>query len=103
MDNNGIEAKVDLLSLISLFSGIFYCRLLRCIYKCNKPGHLARDCTSDIVCRNCGQPGHVAHDCTNEPVCRNCGQSGHLARDCQNEPVCHKCGKTGHIARDCTD
>jgi hypothetical protein len=34
-------------------------------YKCNKPGHLARDCRQRT-----------------EPECYNCGRRGHLARDC---------------------
>ena len=81
----------------------FECVFVSISYKCNKPGHFARDCEGEAVCRNCGQPGHFANDCTNPPLCRNCGQSGHIAKDCTNEAVCRKCGKPGHIARDCRD
>ena len=32
---------------------------------CNKPGHIARDCTnaSERVCFNCDRPGHIASEC----------------------------------------
>ena len=63
-------------------SGRLLSELFILSYKCNKPGHLARDCEGEAVCRNCGQSGHIAHDCKNEPVCRKCGRSGHIARNC---------------------
>ena len=68
----------------------------RACSKCNKMGHLARDC---IRCSKCNKPGHLARDCT-YIECHKCGKPGHLARDC-TYIKCHKCGKPGHLAKDC--
>ena len=90
-------------SLREKSSGRKNCLLLSCSYKCNKPGHFARDCEGETVCRNCSEPGHLANECPNPPVCRNCGQSGHIAKDCPNEVVCRRCGQPGHFARECSE
>ena len=92
---------VERTDLRRLFSGMCCFDLLTNSYKCNKPGHLARDCEGETVCRNCGKTGHLSYECPNEAVCRNCGKPGHIARDCENEPVCRNCGESGHIAREC--
>ena len=92
-----------LTSLEERCSGSSLVSIMMCSYKCNKPGHIARDCEGEASCRNCGQPGHFANECTNPPLCRNCGQSGHIARECPNEAICRKCGKPGHIARECKE
>jgi len=74
-------------------------------YHCGKPGHLARDCKTDMgatVCYECGKPGHMARDCKGsvpgpavamnaapflDNACFACGKAGHLARDCKNKPA----------------
>ena len=42
-------------------------------YKCNRPGHLARDCNDDISkpiqCHRCQGFGHIARNCTTDLQC----------------------------------
>ncbi|GJV63362.1 cold shock domain-containing protein 3-like protein [Tanacetum coccineum] len=78
-------------------------------YNCGGVGHLARDCSSNLVvrsggsgarCYTCNGLGHIARDCTRGTSvvggrvgggggrgCFNCGEEGHLARDCTNGSV----------------
>lgn len=50
-------------------------------------------------CFKCDQPGHIARDCR---TCFKCGVSGHMARFCRlNEPQCSKCRGFGHTSQIC--
>jgi len=86
-------------------------------FKCNQPGHFAKDCTSEITCYNCSKVGHTSKDCPNNSnmetdiVCYNCNETGHSKRNCpQNsgsskknfDMECYHCKETGHLSRDCT-
>ncbi|XP_045592226.1 DNA-binding protein HEXBP isoform X2 [Procambarus clarkii] len=77
-------------------------------YKCNRPGHFARDCKEEEDhCYRCDGVGHIAKDCehsSDEPSCYNCSKMGHIARDCpEPERTCYVCNKSGHISRQCTE
>ena len=37
----------------------------RC-YKCQEPGHRARECNKTPICFKCGKPGHISPDCLSE-------------------------------------
>lgn len=94
-------------------------------YNCGGVGHIARDCSSNVVvrsggnggCYTCGGLGHIARDCTRgtgarSGGCFNCGEEGHMARDCTSASVdggrgsrggaCFTCGELGHMAKDCS-
>lgn len=65
-------------------------RILRC-YKCQKFGHLQKDCRSDTACGHCGE-NHETKDCKNQnnlPTCINC-QAAKM-RDFQHEARSTKC------------
>ena len=49
-------------------------------YRC--PAKRIRN-TEQRTCNNCFSVGHMAYECTNEIVCRHCGQSGHKQYDCE--------------------
>ncbi|CAH1233560.1 ZCCHC3 [Branchiostoma lanceolatum] len=49
--------------------------------KCNKEGHIARDC-EEVVCSRCREVGHVALACPNDIKRSVCQKSGHSSRLC---------------------
>jgi hypothetical protein len=53
--------------------------------KCLAKGHLARNCTNEVKCRNCSGLGHVSKD-WKEP-CGNCGQEDHISDRCRSKPT----------------
>ncbi|MPC21720.1 CCHC-type zinc finger protein [Portunus trituberculatus] len=71
-------------------------------YKCNRPGHFARDCKEEEDhCYRCDGVGHIAKDCehsSDERLQERCNLKGHMARNC---PKCYMCGGFGHISRQC--
>ncbi|KAI1313848.1 hypothetical protein EDD11_002449 [Mortierella claussenii] len=85
-------------------------------HRCNKPGHLSRDCTR-LVCTICGAvDDHAVIDCPLS-VCFNCRKKGHIADDCptvwreyiviSKQPLqrvvqyCYNCAALGHFGDDC--
>ncbi|KAJ8024078.1 Zinc finger CCHC domain-containing protein 3 [Holothuria leucospilota] len=53
----------------------------RTCLRCGDESHEVRDC-KNIKCLKCHTLGHVAKDCTSEVVCNICEGSGHTYRDC---------------------
>ncbi|GKE44257.1 putative reverse transcriptase domain-containing protein, partial [Tanacetum coccineum] len=51
----------------------------RC-HKCNKVGHLARDCRSTVNANNANNQRGVGS--SQKPTCYECGTQGHFKRDC---------------------
>lgn len=49
--------------------------------KCKKEGHIARECTAGIVCKECGSPDHVKAHCPQQR-CYNCQETGHVFASC---------------------
>ena len=52
--------------------------------------------TSTLLCHKCYSPGHIAKVCEQERLCRRCG-GGHLVKDCTSPAECINCGG-GHEA-----
>jgi cellular nucleic acid-binding protein len=100
-------------------------------YKCKKPGHFARECTSSQTSpnerpfgdrsgkreeRGGGVGGGYRREGGNGGMrreggaggnssirCYRCNKNGHIARDCkENSERCYRCNQSGHIAKDCT-
>ncbi|XP_029675760.1 uncharacterized protein LOC115243150 [Formica exsecta] len=61
-------------------------------YKCNKPGHMAKDCRTknrpnekEVRCFKCNKKGHMARSCDEKPKterCSICKKSNHEKKDC---------------------
>lgn len=54
-----------------------HCAISRC-YRCQRYGHLAKDCKGVETCSHCAGEGHGFKDCTNKkqgPKCINCQKS----------------------------
>src|SRR6202008_3461336 len=50
-------------------------------YRCEKQGHMIRDCQSRIQCNKCNRFGHLAKNCGVQ--CNNCKRFGHKTEDCR--------------------
>lgn len=62
-------------------------------FKCDRPGHLAKDCKSKFSSASAKK-------------CFTCNKQGHLAKDCfkkinKNREACKICKKTNHVEKDC--
>ena len=33
-------------------------------HNCSKPGHIAKNCPSAVICKFCGEEEHLSYDCT---------------------------------------
>lgn len=75
-------------------------------FKCDRPGHYARDCQNvgggGGGGRGVGGP-RDRRDFGRREKCYKCNQMGHFARDCKEDlDRCYRCNGSGHIARDCS-
>ncbi|ERL88093.1 hypothetical protein D910_05482 [Dendroctonus ponderosae] len=72
-------------------------------YKCNQPGHFARECSTPGG-RDSGGRGFSGSSSysKNRDKCHKCNKVGHYARDCKEEQArCYRCSGEGHFAKDC--
>ncbi|XP_035665712.1 uncharacterized protein LOC118408952, partial [Branchiostoma floridae] len=53
----------------------------RTCLRCNQEGHESANCAVTF-CNKCQSIGHLAMDCTNDVVCLSCRAEGHTARRC---------------------
>ncbi|KAI7827479.1 hypothetical protein BC939DRAFT_90844 [Gamsiella multidivaricata] len=70
-------------------------------HRCDKVGHIGRDCTT-VVCNVCGaKDEHATKDCPHS-ICYNCRKKGHVAINCPYERgyafknYCRTCGSKEH-------
>lgn len=67
-------------------------RVVRC-YRCQKFGHLSKDCRSEIQCGHCAG-SHESRDCPNKgatPKCANCTRYGHSGTVTEHEAASLRC------------
>ncbi|XP_055517958.1 zinc finger CCHC domain-containing protein 3-like [Leucoraja erinacea] len=63
--------------------------------KCNKPGHVAAQC-STVVCKNCKLKDHATKNCQVSKNCNLCGEAGHLYRACPKRACTYTRASTPH-------
>lgn len=39
--------------------------------------------TTTVICFRCQKPGHMSRDCNDKPFCKLCKKSGHVTKDCR--------------------
>ncbi|XP_024964231.1 DNA-binding protein HEXBP-like [Cynara cardunculus var. scolymus] len=59
--------------------------------KCNKR-HKGECRAGSLMCYRCDRPGHTARECSEGRTCYKCGATGHLRPDCPK----HRNGATPH-------
>ena len=42
--------------------------------------------TATVTCFRCQKPGHMSRDCKGKPFCKVCNKGGHETRDCKGNP-----------------
>merc|ERR1719341_1116311 len=79
-------------------------------YRCERPGHFARECPNDEGGRGSGGRSGRGGGDDGETVCYRCDRPGHFARECPEGDggnsgggVCYRCDRPGHIARECPE
>jgi len=83
-------------------------------FKCNQPGHFAKDCANEATCYKCKKVGHLSKDCPRdkagaddyEEYYEDYGahpkkESGDGGGGGVASIVCHHCQQTGHTRRNC--
>merc|ERR1719341_1498529 len=79
-------------------------------YRCERPGHFARECPNDEGGRGSGGRSGRGGGDDGETVCHRCDRPGHFARECPEGDggnsgggVCYRCDRPGHFARECPE
>lgn len=74
------------------------------------PGPSSQNRPPNFKCFRCNNPGHYARDCRAKPVCKFCKLKGHTLQECrkrlqqranQTNPICSFCSKVGHEVANC--